>query len=206
MEQKQQKAALSIYFEPSNLIGAQYDIKIYYSTEPKDRAEMLDSLSTHLNHVVNALAAMLNTAIRDYSLVKSTVFNDTIHYVTRMRDDIFGIIEFEPPIVNGRKARAPETTEIRILFDPYKPRESQYEMIHETYLEKPRTKDEVLEVLLSDTAHLTNGLVYMLNMVCLDFAQNRADVYNQALHQLLLIKGFGLELTKEMPPPDFRSK
>lgn len=199
METKEQKAALSIYFDPSHLIGNQYSVKIYYAgAEPKDRGQMLDSLSIHLNHVVNALAAMLNTSIRDFGIDKRKIYNELIGYLTRMRDSS-DFIEFEPPSVNNQRRAEHSPVEIQILYNPSKPREEQYEMVHETYLKKPETKGEVLQVLVADIAHITNGLIYMLNKIVTDFSQDKKNVYNQVTHQLLLIRGFGLELAKEIP-------
>ena len=199
METKPKKAALSIYFDPQKLVGNQYHVKIYYAgEEPKDRGEMLDNLSEHINHVVNGLAAMMNTAIRDFGVDKAKLYNEMINYLTKMRDSN-GFIEFEPPVINNKKRMTVDQVELQILYDPYKPLHLQYEMNHETYLEKPKTKSEVLQILVTDICHLTNGLVYLLNMVVKDYSQSRKDVYNQTTHQLLLIRGFGLEFAKEIP-------
>ena len=141
---------------------------------------------------------MMNTAIRDFGIDKGRLYNELINYLTKMRDTN-SFIEFEPPVINNKKRMTVDPVELQILYDPYKPREAQYEMIHETYLEKPKTKADVLQVLVTDICHLTNGLVYLLNMVEKDYSQNRKEVYNQTTHQLLLIRGFGLELTKEIP-------
>ncbi len=206
MENKPQKAALSVFFNPANLIGNQYNVKIYcVGEEPKDRAALLDNLSAHLNHSVNALAAMLNTAVRDFGVDKTSLYNELINYLTAVRNSNM-FIEFEPPSINARKLIIAEPVELQILYDPTEPREKQYSMVHETYLEKPKTKEEVLRILLTDICHLTNGLVYLLNKVIRDCSQSRSDVYNQTIHQLLLIRGFGLELTKEMPIFDATKK
>jgi hypothetical protein len=196
---KIRKAALSIHYDPAKLIGSQYSVQIFYAEqEPTDRAEMLASLSEHLNHVVNALTAMMNTAIRDFGIDKRGLYNELVNYLTNVRDS-GEFIEFHPPIVNNERRRSYSPVEIQILFNPYKPLHEQYEMVHETYLEKPKTKNDVLIVLASDICHIANGLVFLLNKIISDHNQNRVDIYNQVVHQVLLIRGFGIELTKEMP-------
>ena len=159
---------------------------------------MLEVLSEHLNHIVNSLAAMLNTAIRDFKMDKSGVYNEAVNYVTRMRD-ASDFIEFTPPMLNRASAQLIKPLELQILYDPFKPREAQYEINHETMLAKPNTSSEVLEILLTDIVHVTNGLIYMINKVERDFMQNRFDLYNSVIHQLILIRGFGLDLSKENP-------
>lgn len=149
--------------------------------------------------MVNAMAAMMGTAIRDFGVEKSMLFNEAIQHLTKMRDDPFAIIEFIPPNVQGKQNVIAEYADLTITYDPTKPIDAQYEMCHETYLKKPETKDEVLEVLLTDVVHITNGVVCFANRIIKDFGQNRFELYNQMMHQLVLIRGFGLDLTKELP-------
>jgi membrane protein CcdC involved in cytochrome C biogenesis len=148
--------------------------------------------------MVNALAAMLNTAIRDFGMDKSGMYNEVINYLTASRDST-DFLEFVPPIISKSRSQLINPLTLEVMYDPYKPREAQYEINHATYLIKPKTKAEVLEVLLIDIVHLTNGLIYILNKIIGDFYQNRGDLYNSVAHQLVMIRSYGLDLSKENP-------
>ena len=148
--------------------------------------------------MVNGLGAMLNTAIRDFNMEKSGVYNEVVNYITKMRDSL-DYVEFTPPMLNRASARIIKPLELQIKYNPFKEREEQYEINHETLIDKPSTRAEVLEILLTDIVHVTNGLIFLLNKVEQDFMQNRITMYNQAAHQLVLIRGFGLDISKENP-------
>ena len=138
----------------------------------------------------------MNTAVRDFSLDKGTVYNQSIHYLSTYRDNPHEIMEFVQPKVNNKNRQVWGDTELQVFYDPYQPRENQYLINHETFLMKPETKSDVLEVLLSDIAHTTNGLVFLLNKVVTDFNQDRRMVFNDVIQHLVMIRAHGLEIAK----------